>query len=206
MAQAAAVFSQRLGEFGIGVYLPVLHQLFGVSSRALDEGAPVGSGRVGPERAQSVLTPCNQLRQARYGLGCRCRSNRDAVGPSRQPIQLHLAIRDRDGRALEPLPRARHRERRGPVRAHEARSIGLVSEVVSHGQGLRRAVELAHALAAFPQTALRNDRQAVYEGLGLPLAEGLRVEARLGAGTVASGEAAAGADAFRKGAGRGGRW
>jgi enoyl-CoA hydratase len=102
------------------------------------------------------------------------------------------------GRALEMILTGR------PVRAHEARSIGLVSEVVSHGQALKRAVELAHALADFPQAALRNDRRAVYEGLGLPLEEGLRVEARLGVETLASGEAAAGADAFRQGKGRGG--
>lgn len=102
------------------------------------------------------------------------------------------------GRALEMILSGR------PVRAHEARSIGLVSEVVPAGQSLRRAVELAHTIAGFPQAALRNDRQAVYEGLGLPLSEGLRVEARLGARTMASGEATAGARAFREGKGRGG--
>ncbi len=102
------------------------------------------------------------------------------------------------GRALEMILTGR------PVRAHEARSMGLVSEVVPAGQVLRRAVELAHTLAGYPQAALRNDRQAVYEGLGLPLAEGLRVEARLGSRTMASGEAAAGARAFREGKGRGG--
>ncbi|HEV8582614.1 MAG TPA: crotonase/enoyl-CoA hydratase family protein [Thermoanaerobaculia bacterium] len=91
-----------------------------------------------------------------------------------------------------------------PVTAQQALAMGLVNEIVPRGQALRRAVELGHAVAAFPQTALRNDRQAVYEGLGLPLAEGLRVEARLGAGTMASGEAAAGARAFRDGKGRGG--
>jgi enoyl-CoA hydratase len=103
------------------------------------------------------------------------------------------------GRALDMILTGR------AVGAQEALAMGLVNEVVPRGQALRRASELARTLAAFPQTALRNDRRAVYEGLGLPLAEGLRVEARLGAGTVASGEAAAGARAFREGKGRGGK-
>lgn len=102
------------------------------------------------------------------------------------------------GRALEMILTGR------PVRAHEARAMGLVNEVVPEGQTLRRAMELAHAMAAFPQAALRNDRLAVYEGLSLPLAEGLKTEARLGADTLASDEAAAGARSFEMGKGRGG--
>ena len=82
--------------------------------------------------------------------------------------------------------------------------MGLVSEVVSQGQVLRRALEMAHAIAAFPPLCLRNDRQAAYEGLGLPLEEGLKLEARLGAETLASGEPAEGAKAFQDGKGRGG--
>ena len=82
--------------------------------------------------------------------------------------------------------------------------MGLVSEVVAQGQLLRRALEMAHAIAAFPPTCLRNDRRAVYEGLGLPLEEGLELEARLGAETLASGEPAEGAKAFQDGKGRGG--
>jgi enoyl-CoA hydratase len=102
------------------------------------------------------------------------------------------------GRALDMILTGR------PVRAHEARSMGLVGEVVREGQALPRALEMAHALAGFPQAALRGDRQAVYEGLGLPLAEGLKAEARLGAQTLASGEPGAGARAFEQGKGRGG--
>jgi enoyl-CoA hydratase/carnithine racemase len=102
------------------------------------------------------------------------------------------------GRALEMILTGR------PVRAHEARSMGLVSEVVSQGQVMRRALEMAHAIAAFPPTCLRNDRRAVYEGLGLLIEEGLKLEARLGAETLASGEPAEGARAFQEGKGRGG--
>lgn len=102
------------------------------------------------------------------------------------------------GRALELILTGR------PVPAREAQTLGLVNELVPAGQALARAVELAHALAAFPQAALRNDRQAVYQGLGRPLEEGLRIEARRGVETMESGEAGEGARAFRKGQGRGG--
>ena len=100
------------------------------------------------------------------------------------------------GRALELILTGRS------VGVQEALAMGLVNEAVPRGQALRRAVELARSLASFPQAALRNDRLAVYEGLGLTLAEGLRVEARLGAATLTSGEAAAGARAFQEGKGR----
>lgn len=102
------------------------------------------------------------------------------------------------GRALDMILTGR------AVRAHEARSMGLVSEVVSQGQLMRRALEMAHAIAAFPPACLSNDRRAVYEGLGLPIEEGLKLEARLGAETLASGEPAEGARAFQEGKGRGG--
>jgi len=102
------------------------------------------------------------------------------------------------GRALEMILTGK------PVTALEALAMGLVNEIVPRGRSLARAVELAQAIAAFPQAALRNDRQAVYDGLGRSLADGLRIEARLGARTLASGEPAAGAQAFRKGKGRGG--
>lgn len=102
------------------------------------------------------------------------------------------------GRALEMILTGK------PVTVLEALAMGLVNEAVPRGQALSRAVELARMLAGFPQAALRNDRRAVYEGLGLTLAEGLRAEARRGAETLASGEAAAGAKAFQEGKGRGG--
>ena len=78
------------------------------------------------------------------------------------------------GRALEMILTGR------PVTVQEAKAMGLVNEVVPPGQALERAIEIAKALADFPQAALRNDRRAVYEGLGLPIEEGLRVEARCG--------------------------
>jgi enoyl-CoA hydratase len=100
------------------------------------------------------------------------------------------------GRALDLILTARL------VSATEALSMGLVNEVVAPGQSLARARELAQLIASFPQIALRNDRQAVYRGLGLECAEGLKLEAELGAQTLQSGEALEGARQFQAGKGR----
>jgi enoyl-CoA hydratase len=103
------------------------------------------------------------------------------------------------GRALEIILTGR------PVDAREAHHWGLANEVVPKGQHLQRAIELGQLLAQFPQTGMRNDRQAVYEGIGKPIAEGLQIEARLGMATIMSGESLAGAQAFASGKGRGGK-
>jgi enoyl-CoA hydratase len=62
------------------------------------------------------------------------------------------------------------------IDAEHAQRIGLVQEVVPDGQALDRALEIAHALSAYPQTAMRNDRRAAIEGTTLPLPEGLAFE------------------------------
>jgi enoyl-CoA hydratase len=63
------------------------------------------------------------------------------------------------------------------IDAREAQRIGLVNEVVRRGTCLARARELAHALAALPQPAIHTDKEAAVRGFGLPLHEGLRIEA-----------------------------
>jgi enoyl-CoA hydratase len=88
------------------------------------------------------------------------------------------------------------------VEAEEALAIGLLTEIVPAGSHLERAVEMAEALAAFPQQTMLADRRAAIEGLGLPLAEGLRLEAEAGPGTYA--DAIDGARRFAGGEGRGG--
>jgi len=98
------------------------------------------------------------------------------------------------GRALELILLGR------PVEAEEAHRIGLVNEVVAPGAHLTRALELAEALAAFPQETMLADRRAAVEGAGLPLAEGLALEHRLGREVLAV--AAAGAARFAAGEGR----
>jgi enoyl-CoA hydratase len=86
--------------------------------------------------------------------------------------------------------------------AAEAHSIGLLTEVVDDGAHLRRAVELANNLARFPQQTMLADRRAAIEGLGMKLADGLRLESQAGPQTYA--DAVQGAARFAAGEGRGG--
>jgi enoyl-CoA hydratase len=78
------------------------------------------------------------------------------------------------GRALDLILTGR------PVEAEEALRIGLVNEVVEPGKHLERALELAERIAAFPQETMLADRRAAIEGFGLPLADGIALEHRLG--------------------------
>jgi enoyl-CoA hydratase len=100
------------------------------------------------------------------------------------------------GRALEMILTGR------PVEADEAERIGLVNELVEAGRHLDRALELAERIASFPQETMLSDRRAVLEGAGLPLAEGLELERRLGREVL--DVAARGAARFAGGEGRGG--
>jgi enoyl-CoA hydratase len=85
--------------------------------------------------------------------------------------------------------------------APEALAIGLLTEVVAPGEHVARALAMAEGIAAFPQETMLSDRQAALEGAGLPLAEGLELEARLGRDRT--GVAHAGAMRFAGGEGRG---
>jgi enoyl-CoA hydratase len=86
--------------------------------------------------------------------------------------------------------------------ADEALGMGLLTEVVPAGAPLERALGMAEALAAFPQQTMLADRRAAIAGLGMPLDDGLRLEAESGRATFA--DALAGADRFAAGEGRGG--
>jgi len=98
------------------------------------------------------------------------------------------------GRALELILLGR------PVGAEEAERIGLVNEVVAPGAHLDRALQLAEAIAAFPQETMLADRRAAIEGATLPLADGLDLEHRLGRETLEV--AVRGAARFAGGEGR----
>ncbi|HWM63290.1 MAG TPA: crotonase/enoyl-CoA hydratase family protein [Solirubrobacterales bacterium] len=98
------------------------------------------------------------------------------------------------GRALELILTGR------PVGAEEAQRIGLVNEVVEPGKHLERALELAEKIASFPQETMLADRKAAIEGYGLPLADGLELERRLGRETLHI--AVEGAARFASGEGR----
>ena len=88
------------------------------------------------------------------------------------------------------------------VGTDEALAMGLLTEVVPAGEHLARALEMAEGLAAFPQETMLADRRAALEGFGLPLAEGLALEAQAGPAVFA--DAVAGAARFAGGEGRGG--
>jgi enoyl-CoA hydratase len=100
------------------------------------------------------------------------------------------------GRALDMILTGRI------VSAQEAYDIGLATEIVGDGSHLDRALEYAEGLAAFPQETMLADRMAAIEGFGLPLDEGLALEALSGAKTLEV--AWRGAARFAAGEGRGG--
>ncbi len=88
------------------------------------------------------------------------------------------------------------------VRAQEAFDIGLANRLAPAGEALAVATELARQVASFPQTCLRNDRLSAIEQWDLQEEAAMRNELRRGLSTLSSGEAAAGAADFARGAGR----
>jgi enoyl-CoA hydratase len=99
------------------------------------------------------------------------------------------------GRALDLILTGR------VIDAAEALRIGLLNEIVAPGEHVRRALAVAEGIASFPKDTMLSDRRAALEGAGLPFAEGLALEARLGSPqTLAALE---GARRFAQGEGRG---
>ena len=112
-------------------------------------------------------------------------------GTQRLPLVVGM------GRALELILTGR------VLDAAEALQWGLVNEVVGEEAHLDRALEVAEGLAAFPQPTMLSDRRAAIEGAGLPLVDGLALEAELGRASVETG--LRGAARFAAGEGRGGQ-
>jgi enoyl-CoA hydratase len=128
-------------------------------------------------------------RNARFG----CLERRFGVplidgGTQRLPRVVGL------GRALDLILTGR------VIDADEAEAIGLVNRVVDAGHARRAAIELATQIASFPWPTLLADRDSVYDGLGRPLDEGLKLEAERGATVLGVG--AQGAAQFARGQGR----
>ena len=94
------------------------------------------------------------------------------------------------GRALDLILTGRE------IDAVEAERIGLVDRLVPDGGALDTAVELAEQIAAAPWRCVVNDRRAVYDGLGLDLADALANEDRLGREVIFAEDFAAGVDRF----------
>ena len=88
------------------------------------------------------------------------------------------------------------------VGTEEALRMGLVNRMVPDGTALDAAIALANNIALFPQECLRADRRSSYEQWGMPIADALRNETRLGLDVIESGETLAGAHRFISGAGR----
>jgi enoyl-CoA hydratase/carnithine racemase len=84
------------------------------------------------------------------------------------------------GRALDLILTGR------TVGAQEALAMGLVNEVVPAGAHRARALQLADAIAAFPQATMLSDREAAHAAQGLPIEDGLALEARLGRERIAA--------------------
>jgi enoyl-CoA hydratase/carnithine racemase len=84
-----------------------------------------------------------------------------------------------------------------PVKADEAREMGLANRVVPKGQARAAAEELAAQIAAFPQICMRGDRRSAIESMQLSLAR----EFELGMAALQS-ESLAGATQFASGKGR----
>ena len=88
------------------------------------------------------------------------------------------------------------------IEAEEASNWGLLTEVVDEGAHLDRALEIADALARFPQETMLSDRRSAIEGATLPLEESLAFEAAIGRESIGTG--LKGAGRFAGGEGRGG--
>jgi enoyl-CoA hydratase len=100
------------------------------------------------------------------------------------------------GRALDIILTGRM------VPADEALAMGLLNEIVPAGKHLERSLEIAEALAGFPQETMLADRLAAIEGIGMPFEQGLAREAM--SGLALHGVAQRGAARFAAGEGRGG--
>ena len=84
------------------------------------------------------------------------------------------------------------------IDARRALALGLVQEIVEGDDALPRALEVARQTAEYPQASLRADRAALLATWGLPLAEGLRLEAERGLATVLDPEMASGLERFAR--------
>lgn len=135
------------------IYKPVIAAVNGVAYAGGLEWACFADIRIAEEHAS-------------FGVTCR-RWNIGLADGGTQRLPRILGM----GRAMELIITGR------VIDAREALAIGLVNEVVPVGKSLDRALELARSICELPQGAIRTDKEAAVRGFGLPLAEGLRIEA-----------------------------
>jgi len=103
---------------------------------------------------------------ATFGVTCR-RWNIGLADGGTQRLPRIIGL----GRAMELIITGR------VINADEAYRIGLANEIVAKGRSLERAMELAGFICTLPQPAMRTDKEAAIRGFGMPLDEGLRIEA-----------------------------
>jgi enoyl-CoA hydratase len=94
------------------------------------------------------------------------------------------------GRALDLILTGRE------LGAAEAERMGFVDRLVPDGTALDGAIELAEGIAASPWACVVSDRRAVYDGLGLGVADALENEDRLGREVIMAGDFGAGVERF----------
>jgi enoyl-CoA hydratase len=88
------------------------------------------------------------------------------------------------------------------VSGDEALRMGLANRLVEAGEALSAALDLARAIARFPQACMRSDRMSAYEQWSLPISDAVRNEFQHGMEVIASGETQEGAKRFAGGEGR----
>ena len=135
------------------IYKPIIAAVNGVAYAGGLEWACFADIRIAEEHAS-------------FGVACR-RWNIGLADGGTQRLPRIIGM----GRALELIITGR------VIDAQEAERIGLVNEVVPKGKSLERALQLALLISELPQPAMRTDKEAAVRGFGLPLAEGLRIEA-----------------------------
>ncbi len=136
------------------IYKPIIAAVNGVAYAGGLEWACFADIRIAEEHAT-------------FGVTCR-RWNIGLADGGTQRLPRIIGM----GRAMDLILTGR------VIDAREAYRIGLVNEVVETGKSLSRALELARYLCTLPQPAMRTDKEAAYRGFGLPLEEGLKIEAQ----------------------------
>ena len=135
------------------IYKPIIAAVNGVAYAGGLEWACFADIRIAEEHAT-------------FGVTCR-RWNIGLADGGTQRLPRIIGF----GRAMELIITGR------VINATEALQIGLVSKIVPKGKSLESAIELAQYICQLPQPAIRTDKEAAVRGFGLPLNEGLRIEA-----------------------------
>lgn len=135
------------------IYKPIIAAVNGVAYAGGLEWACFADIRIAEEHAS-------------FGVTCR-RWNIGLADGGTQRLPRIIGM----GRAMELIITGR------VIDAQEAKQIGLVNEIVPKGSSLECALKLSESICELPQPAMRTDKESAVRGFGLPLAEGLRIEA-----------------------------